>query len=52
MKYTPAEKYEIIQMVERSELGVKRTLQRIGVSKSSFYDWYSRYLDNGGPSVL
>jgi len=47
MKYTPAEKYEIIQMVERSELGVKRTLQRIGVSKSSFYDWYNRYLDNG-----
>lgn len=47
MKYTPAEKYEIIQMVERSDLGVKRTLQRIRVSKSSFYDWYNRYIDNG-----
>lgn len=47
MKYSQAEKYEIIRMVEQSNLGVRRTLKQIGVSKSSFYDWYRRYLDDG-----
>jgi len=47
MKYSTAEKYEIIQMVERSELGVRRTLRQIGVSKSSFYEWYNRLLKDG-----
>jgi len=47
MKYNQAEKYEIIRMVENSNIGVKRTLDQIGVSKSSFYEWYRRYLENG-----
>ena len=47
MKYSAAEKYEIIQMVEQSDLGVRRTLKKIGVSKSSFYEWYSRFLKDG-----
>jgi len=32
------------RMVEESGLPVKRTLEEIGVSKSSFYRWYDRYL--------
>lgn len=34
-------------MVEGSNLGVSQTLREIGVSKSSFYLWYSQYLENG-----
>lgn len=47
MKFSPEEKHEIIRMVERSDLGVKRTLKKIGVSKSSFYLWYHQYLEHG-----
>ncbi len=47
MKYNAAEKYEIIRMVEQSDIGVRRTLRQIGVSKSSFYEWYRRYLEGG-----
>jgi transposase-like protein len=47
MKYTPEEKYEIIRIVEESDLGVKRTLRSIGISKSTFYLWYHRYLESG-----
>ena len=47
MKYSRAEKFEIIRLVEQSDLGVRRTLDQIGVSKSSFYEWYRRYLENG-----
>ena len=30
MKYSQAEKFEIIRMVEQSDLGVRRTLKQIG----------------------
>ena len=47
MKYSQAVKFEIIRLVEQSELGVNRTLKQIGISKSSFYEWYRRYLEGG-----
>lgn len=47
MNYSQEEKYEITRLVVRSDLGVRRTLNQIGISKSSFYEWYSRYLENG-----
>jgi len=47
MKYNQAEKYEIIRMVETSNIGVKRSLEQIGVSRSTFYSWYHRYMENG-----
>lgn len=34
-------------MVEESNLSVKQTLEEIGVSRSSFYRWYDRYLSGG-----
>jgi putative transposase len=36
MKYSPDEKYEIIRMVEQSDLGVERTLKKIGIPKARF----------------
>ena len=47
MKYRYSEKFEIIRLVESSNLGVRKTLTQIGVSKSSFYEWYRRYLEDG-----
>ena len=47
MKYSQAEKYEIIRLVEESELGVLRTLRELDIPKSSFYTWYGRYNEYG-----
>ena len=47
MKYCAEEKYEIIGLVEASSLSVRKTLKQIAVSKSSFYEWYPRYLEDG-----
>ena len=47
MKYSYSEKHEIILLVEESSLSVRKTLAKIGVSKSNFYEWYRRYLENG-----
>ena len=43
MKYPASEKLEIIRMVERSHLSVRRTLENIGVSRPTFYRWYDLY---------
>jgi len=47
MTLSASEKLEVIRMVEESDLPVKRTLEEIGVSKSSFYRWYDQYLVGG-----
>ena len=51
MRYTAAEKLEIIQVVEHSSLSVRRTLTQLGISKSTFYVWYRNYLEDG-PEAL
>jgi putative transposase len=43
MRYTQAEKMEIIRLVEASELPVKQTLAELDVPRSTFYRWYERY---------
>ena len=43
MRYPASEKLEIIRLVERSHLPVKRTLAQIGVSRPTFYRWYDLY---------
>ena len=40
MRYPATEKLEIICLVERSRLPVKRTLDKLGVSRPTFYRWY------------
>ncbi|MBT3759551.1 MAG: hypothetical protein HOF86_06120 [Candidatus Marinimicrobia bacterium] len=47
MRYSQAEKYEIIRLVEGSELGVLRTLRELDIPKSSFYTWYGQYIEYG-----
>ena len=47
MRLTASEKYEIIQMVDQSDLGVNRTLKEIGINKSTFYKWYKGYSEGG-----
>ena len=47
MRLTAPEKTEIIRLVEGSELSVNRTLQQLGINKSTFYNWYRLYLQNG-----
>ncbi len=47
MRYSQSEKMEIIRTVENSELPVTRTLAELDVPRSTFYNWYSRYIDNG-----
>jgi putative transposase len=44
---TPGEKMEIITLVEQSQLSVKATLKEIGINRSTFYQWYKRYLQSG-----
>ena len=47
MRYSQSEKMEIIRLVEDSALSVKQTLNELGVAKSTFYRWYSRYDKEG-----
>jgi transposase InsO family protein len=47
MRYTQAEKMEIIRLVEESDLPVKRTLEELEVPRSTFYRWYDRYQQAG-----
>jgi transposase-like protein len=41
---TQSEKMEIITIVEQSGLGVKATLEQLGINRSTFYKWYKKYL--------
>jgi putative transposase len=47
MRFSQAEKMEIIRLVQDSELSVKRTLEELDVPRSSFYGWYQRYKEDG-----
>ena len=44
MRYPASEKLEIIRLVEGSHLPVKRTLEKLGVARPTFYRWYDLYL--------
>jgi putative transposase len=43
MRFTQDDKYEIIRLVEDSELGVNRTLGELDISKRTFCNWYGKY---------
>jgi putative transposase len=47
-----AEKREIIHLVEHSALSVKKTLDELQVSRSTFYRWYKRYLEEGEEGLV
>ena len=47
MRYPATEKLEIIRLVERSHLPAKRTLEMLGIPRTTFYRWYDRHLAFG-----
>jgi len=47
MRYSAAEKDEIIRLVEKSSLPVKRTLARLDIRRSTFYGWLKRHQEGG-----
>ena len=51
MRYPAAEKVEIIRLVEASHLPARRTLDKLGIPRATFYRWYDRYRDIG-PEAL
>ncbi len=46
-----SEKLEIIRLVEGSQLPTKRTLDKLGLHRTTFYHWYDQYMV-GGPEAL
>src|SRR3974377_29595 len=48
MRYSASEKIEIIRLVEQSHLPARRTLERLGVSRPTFYRWSDRSRRFGG----
>lgn len=51
MRSRASEKLEIIRLVEGSHLPTKRTLDKLGFPRTTFYRWYDRYLA-GDPEAL
>src|SRR5438105_2891861 len=51
MRYPASEKLEIIRLVEEAALPVRRTLEKIGIPRATFYRWYDLYR-GGGPEAL
>ena len=49
MRYPASEKFEIIR--SESALPVRRTLEKIGIPRATFYRWYDLY-QAGGPEAL
>jgi putative transposase len=47
VRYSASDKYEIIQLVQDSQLSVRQTLARLDIHKSTFYNWLNRYQNNG-----
>ena len=47
MRYPSSEKLEIIKLVEQSHLPAKRTLDKLGIPRTTFYRWYDKYLAGG-----
>ena len=43
MRYPASEKLEIVRLVEQSHLSVRRTLDKLGVSRPTFYRWYDLF---------
>jgi transposase-like protein len=47
MHYSQSDKYEIIQLVEQSDLGINRTLKELKINKKTFYNWCNLYTQKG-----
>jgi transposase InsO family protein len=47
MRYPASEKLEIVRLVEQSHLPVRRTLEKLGIPRPTFYRWYDLYQSGG-----
>ena len=47
MRYSAAEKAEMIHLIEQSNLPIRQTLQRLDITKSTFYNWLQRFDEDG-----
>jgi putative transposase len=47
MRFSQQEKYELIRLVDGSDLSANRTLKELGLNKRTYYNWYNRYLNDG-----
>lgn len=47
MRYPASEKLEIIKLVEQSHMSARRTLDKLGIPRTTYYRWYDRYLEGG-----
>jgi transposase InsO family protein len=47
MRFTQQEKYEIIKLVDQSDLSANWTLKELGIHRRTFYNWYKRYQEDG-----
>ena len=46
-RYSQAEKAEVIHLVEHSDVSIKKTLEELDIARSTFYDWYHKYQEDG-----
>ena len=46
-RYSASEKLELLQLVWESHLSVRCAVDKIGISRSTYYDWYDRYQQQG-----
>jgi len=51
-RFTASEKMELIQLVDQSELSANRTLQELGIPRSTFYNWYGKYEEGGFDGLM
>ena len=51
MRYPASEKLEIIRLVEQSHLSARRTLDKLGIPRTTFYRWYD-LCQTGGVDTL
>ena len=47
MRLCAAEKMEVIRLVEGSDLSLRRTLDQLGIHRSTFTRWYRAYVESG-----
>jgi len=47
MRFSQDEKYEIIKLIDGSDLSANRTLKELGIHKRTYYNWYKGYLEGG-----
>lgn len=47
MRYSTAEKAEIIDLVQQSHLSIKETLRHLDIGKSTFYNWLKHFYEDG-----